>query len=332
MTLKLKDRFPEAVSPSEWGARVNYDLKVWTPWNEDKWILHWGGTPASSGAAQGNPADERAQLRVWENFHLDVQGWRGIAYNWAIGNSGTLYRLRGDNASAATAGDEEPDGIKENNEAIAVVFIVGQGQVVSDAALNTFRRMYGRVPELTKVTGHKFVAEGPGYGTITTCPGPQLSTFITEQDYLGGAMSQLLAYTPGDDPEAIKRLQQMLVQFFDADLGPTGIDGVWGPILTTELDELLPGDDNTGNLNPFQVIRLVRLAVDRRIAAALPSLSEHGNELHKTNFAKAGHKHQALLDTVAALAGQITTLNDEVAAAKARLQKLEAFEQEVREL
>lgn len=119
------------MSPSEWGATVDYDTKSWTPWVPDKLVVHWGGSAVRSDAADGVPSEEEAQLRSWGSFHINTQGWLGIAYNWAIGNSGTLYRLRGENRSAATSGDEEPDGIPENQEAIAVVFMIGLGQLAS---------------------------------------------------------------------------------------------------------------------------------------------------------------------------------------------------------
>lgn len=235
----LRPRFTDAVSPAGWGAQVDYDAVTWTPWVPDKWVLHWGGTPVTGSAAAGDVAAERAQLRIWENHHKNILGWLGIAYNWAVGNSGTLYRLRGDNRSGATAGDAEPDGIPENHEAVAVVFIVGSGQTVTAAALDTFRGMFVAVPELSTVTGHKFVALGPGYGTSTTCPGPQLSAFITNEDYRtpgGPAMPVGYPIDENDDPASIRFMQNVLNSAFGAGLT---VDGVWGPLTTAAIEEHL---------------------------------------------------------------------------------------------
>ncbi len=255
MTLALRPRFPEAVSPAAWGAAVDYDTKAWRPWVPDKWVLHWGGTPVSSGAAAGDTAAERAQLRSWENYHKNTLGWLGIAYNWAIGNSGTLYRLRGDNRSGATAGDAEPDGIPENHEAVAIVFIVGSGQTVSTAALGTFRGMYRDVPELATVTGHKFVAAGPGYGTATTCPGPQLSEFITTQSYLPDEGDNMGVSYPVDadaDPNDIRFMQNLLNSAFNAGLV---VNGVWDAATSAAIAEHL----NITDAPPFKGSGILRL-------------------------------------------------------------------------
>lgn len=173
--MKLRD--PQALSPIQWGARINYDTKEWRPWIPDKWVLHWGGTPVVAEAAAGVAWWEREQLRRWELFHIDTRGWAGIAYNWAIGNSGTLYRLRGNNRSAATSGDIDQDGVRENWEAAAVVFLVGQHQRVSEAAFATFRRLYA-ANTLTTVNGHRDNRSG------TVCPGDQIYQWITDRSYL----------------------------------------------------------------------------------------------------------------------------------------------------
>lgn len=109
------------VSPAEL-ARVTYDSKNWIPWTPDKWVNPFGGRAVSriyDGAER-----ETAVLRAWEWFHLS-NGWLGIAYNYAIGQSGTLYRLRGEQRSGAKSGDADWDGKPENHEAWAVVFILG---------------------------------------------------------------------------------------------------------------------------------------------------------------------------------------------------------------
>lgn len=221
MSLSLTPRFPDAVSPAGWGAEVDYDSKEWTPWDPDKFVVHWGGTPVSTSAADGDTSGEEAQLRSWENYHKNSLGWLGIAYNWAIGNSGTLYRLRGDNRAGATSGDYEPDGIPENHEAVAVVFIVGTGQTATTKALDTFRGMYAAVPELDDVIGHKDVFAKSGSGKNTSCPGGQLHAWVTEEGYKQGA---LMGYAiPVDDtsPEPEIRFMQHLLGVTD--------DGDWGP-------------------------------------------------------------------------------------------------------
>ncbi len=170
----------EATHPGDqlatWAARIDYDAKDWHPFNADKLVVHWGGGAVSAAAALGVASAEEATLRGWESFHLS-KGWLGLAYNFGIGNSGRLYRIRGDNRSGATSGDADKDGIPENHEAIAVVFLVGSGQTASNAALATFRRLYA-VAGLETVIRHKD-------STATSCPGPQLSAWVAGGGYTG---------------------------------------------------------------------------------------------------------------------------------------------------
>lgn len=187
----------EPVAPAEWGARVNYDT-----WNDksskDKWIVHYGG-PAVSNYDAGIER-EKAVLRAWEKYHIDHNGWRGIAYNYAIGQSGTLYRLRGENRGGHTRGDYEPDGISENTEGRAVVFILGGSQKPSEAALATFAMLWGTDP--MPVIGHRDVASHGVGGTITACPGTFLHEWVGAEGYaaLYEELTAIMAYF-ADVPE-----------------------------------------------------------------------------------------------------------------------------------
>ena len=147
---------------ADWGAQKQFaDGDLTGLWVPDKWIIHYGGN--ASPAAE-NPALETWALRVYEQSHLS-RGWRAIGYNYAVGNSGTTYRLRGENPSGATSGDYEPDGVPENSEARAVLWIGGGAQVPSDAAYAAMRALIEQDPLLPLIV-HKDVK-----GT-TSCPGP----------------------------------------------------------------------------------------------------------------------------------------------------------------
>ena len=166
----------DPVLPREWGAQVDYLAHDWTPWAADKTVVHYGGN-AVTGAYDG-PARERTVLRIYEQSHLS-RGWRGIAYAYAIGMSGTLYVLRGEQASGATSGDYEGDGIPENHEARAVLFIMGGDQIPTPEALDTFRKLYALTPvdQQETVIGHRDVK-----GT-TRCPGPFLLDWVHTEQY-----------------------------------------------------------------------------------------------------------------------------------------------------
>ena len=105
-------------------------------WVPDKVVVHWGGATVPPVTKAG----ERSLLRGWQRFHINSRGWRDIAYNYAVGNSGERYRLRGWNPSGATSGDFEGDGIPENNEAVACVWLGGSSGSISTKATRRWAR------------------------------------------------------------------------------------------------------------------------------------------------------------------------------------------------
>ena len=172
-----------------WGSRLIYPDGVKQPWQPDKWVVHYGGGVNRAGVIGGRTpteqiATEQSVLRSWQRWHIDGKGWQDIAYNYAIGQSGTIYRLRGENRAGATRGDFEPDGIPENHEARAVVFILGGTQKPTDAAYAAFRHIWATDP--MPVIGHRDVAISGSGGTATACPGEHLTDWIATEGYKGG--------------------------------------------------------------------------------------------------------------------------------------------------
>lgn len=177
-------------SPKEWGAKVDYDLWDDAPKDEDKIIVHYGGNASFAGdearcLARGysewpSVAAEKAVLRIYEQSHLS-RGWRGLAYGWAIGQSGNVYRIRGWNRYGAHKGDLDLDGIPENEEGIPVLFLLGGDQVPTPEALATFAALHTEL-EMAEGTlpvyGHKEIAL-LGTGTTTSCPGVHLTSFVS---------------------------------------------------------------------------------------------------------------------------------------------------------
>lgn len=162
----------EQYAPKDWGARVDYDK--WSPTQPtNQLFIHWGGPPVREPAAEGNVNSEKAQLRAYEEFHIDKKGWKGLAYDWAIGQSGTLYRVRGLGRSAAQAGDADVDGVDNNLEGEAILCIIGKGQKPSEAMLETLTKVV-KTAKPKQLYGHR-----EGRGTKTECPGPELMDVIT---------------------------------------------------------------------------------------------------------------------------------------------------------
>ena len=146
----------------DWGAqRVFPDGGLPGLWVPDKWVIHYGGNASFGAKVPGDVQREMAALRVYEQSHLS-RGWRAIGYNYAVGNSGSVYRLRGENPAGATSGDYEGDGIPENSEARAVLWIGGLGQEPTAQAYAAMSRLLNDDPLLLTVhSDHK----------STNCPG-----------------------------------------------------------------------------------------------------------------------------------------------------------------
>ena len=154
---------PFDVDQEGWGAqKVFADGELPGLWVPDKWVIHYGGNASSGATEPYSQTKEMAALRIYEQSHLS-RGWRAIGYNYAVGQTGTIYRLRGENMSGATSGDYEPDGIPENSEARAVLWIGGGDQEPSDEAYLAMAKLIQSDLRLVTVhSDHK----------ATGCPGP----------------------------------------------------------------------------------------------------------------------------------------------------------------
>jgi hypothetical protein len=167
------------VDQAGWGSSKIYDdgdlSGFWVP---DKVIIHWGGNTDTPGA---DPEWEKDRLRRWQNYHINGRKWRDIAYNYAVGQSGFIYRLRGQNPSGATSGDYEGDGIRENAEGIAVVWI-GGAQTAGGPTVAAYLAMHEIIvgSGMNVVIGHKDVSP-------RACPGPEWMDYIFNRPWEGQA-------------------------------------------------------------------------------------------------------------------------------------------------
>lgn len=181
------------IAPAQIGLRVDYDLWQDPQVVKDAIAIHYGG-PAVSGYDAG-ASREREVLRAWERFHIDSRGWRGIAYGYAIGASGNVYRLRGKNRYGAHLGDVDNDGVSNNAEIIPVVFILGDQQEPTPAMWRSFGQLktWLTSQEWTKQTllvyGHREVQ--PSKPTL--CPGDLIMAGIQTRIWESSMWEQ-----PGD--------------------------------------------------------------------------------------------------------------------------------------
>lgn len=122
---RLGDRL---ITHTEWGSRFPYSSKPssWSP-KPDKIATHHHGYSAQLPRQPGTRAGAIAQMKYVDRIHFVTNGWaHGFAYGFAILKGGFI----GEGRSfwypwGAHVGDVEPDGIKENLEAIPVYWAVG---------------------------------------------------------------------------------------------------------------------------------------------------------------------------------------------------------------
>ncbi len=209
------------ISPQDWGATQDYDQWTDPLITKDQIAVHYGGGPVYK--YMDGPQREMRQLRAWERYHIQVRGWRGIAYGYAIGFSGTIYRLRGKNLYGAHLGDDDDDGIPNNHEIIPVLFIMGAGQHTSPEQRESFWQLYRYLLDqpwtaaTLPVRGHREIQPKP-----TQCPGDILMQEIVDR-YGEEEMLQR-----GDNGLAVQRVQQLLLLNEPTSLPNFGADGDYG--------------------------------------------------------------------------------------------------------
>lgn len=127
-------------------------------------LIHWGGT-----TRQVSPDNEEAVLRGWQRYHMGSRGMRDIAYSYAVGDSGLVYRLRGLNPNGSNRQSlvDPNTGRPWNNVTVAVVWIGGNQDLdgPSDAAYRSFEN-------IADAAGLPIVAHFDM--KQTACPGPEL--------------------------------------------------------------------------------------------------------------------------------------------------------------
>ncbi len=165
----------------EWGSTTAYNDGTLRPFKLDKIVIHWGGNTDPDGPDDvASETEEAAILRSWQRFHMaPPREWTDIAYNYAVGNTGLSYRCRGLNRSGATSGDYDNDGIPENEEAIAFVWIGGTAGLPTVEAYATMGQLirdvfdeYGVVP-VTVHSDHK----------ATACPGDEWREWVDTEGW-----------------------------------------------------------------------------------------------------------------------------------------------------
>ena len=138
------------VTAAQWGAKVDATGRWADDWRyqPDLYIVHYGGGANPAGTAPYSRESEMAVLRAWENWHVNGRGWRAVAYNYAVGQTGTIYVGRGEHCNGGQYGDW-------NRTSRAVVCILGGDQRPSVQMRRSLARLWLEEPYSGKVLGHR---------------------------------------------------------------------------------------------------------------------------------------------------------------------------------
>jgi hypothetical protein len=116
-------------------------------------------------------------LRGWQDYHMDVRGWRDIAYQAAVDQAGRKWTLRGLNLQSGANGNETV-----NDAYGAILLIVGPGEEPSEAMKATTREVVAEFrryfPAGTLIRPHSAVRP-----TGTDCPGDRVRACIARGDF-----------------------------------------------------------------------------------------------------------------------------------------------------
>ncbi|HPD54061.1 MAG TPA: N-acetylmuramoyl-L-alanine amidase [Bacteroidia bacterium] len=119
---------------SAWGAQPAKSV-TWFPAPPVGTVLHYVG---SKGALNAATKDRSAGLLRGIQADALNKGYADIEYNFAVDLAGNVWELRGKNVQSGANGDQT-----QNRKRWSIVFLTGQGEPLSDAAIRSSREMCG---------------------------------------------------------------------------------------------------------------------------------------------------------------------------------------------
>lgn len=124
--------------------------------------IHWNGPYISPSTS------DLGFLRGAANYHVNTHGWDGLAYHYAIGRDGTIYRCRDYWAKLPHSGVN-----LGNNESLAVIVIAGDGNTIPSA-------QYSGLSELIRLLQipARYILGHQEWPRSTSCPGAQLMRWL----------------------------------------------------------------------------------------------------------------------------------------------------------
>lgn len=167
------------IQRSDWGARPrNGTPERRSPSSIDTLVVHW---PGHTGSLKhiNTTAEEKAQLRAWQDFHIDGNGWIDLGYNHVIfpnwgrpGQAPHVYTGRGARYTPAAQANN-------NRGTLAVMVAIGTEDGVNPA---TKRRLRSYVRWAEEYVGHELRVVGHRHFGGTSCPGDKLNRYTRRMD------------------------------------------------------------------------------------------------------------------------------------------------------
>lgn len=169
---------PNILTQSQWLHPAPYGPGTWTPYNPTMWVIHWGGVGPYNTDTPGKLA---ALMRGWRAYHMSPSkgNMRDIAYNYVIGQDGTVAVGRGENQNGAHWDSNYWGKITRT-----VCWTLGTNTPDPTPAMYAaFARIWLEDPK--PVTGHGLLPTSPSNVTQhTVCPGPKLREYIQKEQYI----------------------------------------------------------------------------------------------------------------------------------------------------
>jgi len=128
-------------------------------------VIHWNGPSVMHAGLY--PGD-MATLKIDADWHVDHNGWDGLAYHFAIGRHGQTYKCRDWSAKLPHSGNS-----LMNAEAFSVLVITGEGDGISVA-------QYSGLLDVLRMTnrGRRFWLGHQEAPRSTACPGALLMRWL----------------------------------------------------------------------------------------------------------------------------------------------------------
>jgi len=211
------------VDQREWGSTRIYQDSTAFQSGLKYIVIHWGG-----GTSQIAASDEMQRLRIWQAYHIKTKGWQDIAYNYAVGDSGLVYRLRGMNPGGHVncTKDRTPEGDSYCKASIGIVWIGGAADHdgPSDAAKEAMLGIMWETGLETK--GHRTVKEENG--SWTACPGADWLEWINSK---GQEEEVFTHYKIGDIRPEFEEITWLLFQLEGGVIDPNANSSQIEPLL-----------------------------------------------------------------------------------------------------